>query len=966
MMMTAHHRSIVILLLLFFTIIFNISYAQLINPQKITYGGTTQPSSIIGACLGNSGLVINFGGNVYVYPNNQLAKLTSGDYTLITSNTYNYNVNGTMTLKKNIICNPTSNEFYFLVSQDLNKVYKQQATGILYGTLSASYTVSPQLQIFYNNNIYTLSVQPNIMMALTSSLQPQTSVQYPSTYTTTAFDGQATAQDATNGVVFTTYYDQVIGFILNSGTVMTATGSGVGAISYIGKGFVDVVNKKLYFLAQGAGGTFSAVVFEYTLTGTLTTLASLPVSTFNYAPKGLTVDVTQGQIIVYAQSQVDQRYCVFTSSNRLINTLQYSPLTSDTQNSFVEMSIVSGGLLIVGATETYFSQYHTVCPSDCLGFGQCVNSSCQCVPGRSGADCSDSYPELSGFKAVPYSTVLQTVTIIGQYFWLPLTVTINQIPCTSPSVNQLNTQIYCNISLSNFNPDTNYEIKVQNGGQTNLNSYPVFLSQSFSSLVVSGTKLTLSYQNLYPWNSLTFKLSNTEISCSLVSTSIECTVPSPVKSGSLIVYNTFTSVTQVVNGVVLKPIISLINNGSTIPAGSYNITIQGYYFKSNTFSPVFIKDDGIQTAFAGQFTDSELVYTKTVGITSNRLLSLIIGSYETNQVAYTFTPPSISTTSFSPSDFVLTIVGNNFGNKVNLVSVSSGDSLVWIVNSVTNTVIKVQVPRDVKKSILTITIGGQAVTTSLNFQPNITNIITPPSIDGDGIEFTGLFLDETVISIQRDSNPGTSIPLQNCVYLFQNPHWQVGCDFPSGTGYFNLTSTSTIGTATTLNTTYRTSYDGVDVDYVEPSVYYIDEPTNITIGGYNFADVDLLVTVNGNNCVIVNITISQVVCTIFQTTPPQSDNPVIIRISVDGVVSEDKSNLYYRKKCTINCLNGGTCDYVTGGCQCTSGFKGQDCSEIDNQSSHSSIEISSSNIFHQNSQSIYLFIIISIIIILLN
>ncbi|EAL63874.1 hypothetical protein DDB_G0287199 [Dictyostelium discoideum AX4] len=357
----------------------------------------------------------------------------------------------------------------------------------------------------------------------------------------------------------------------------------------------------------------------------------------------------------------------------------------------------------------------------------------------------------------------------------------------------------------------------------------------------------------------------------------------------------------------------------------------------------------------------------------------------------------------------LNISGTNFGSKqsMKLVFVEihdfNNDSLIITkltdILSINDTNLLIKINSDSSSGNIYVNANSQQSNTlPLYLTPIITNVDFP-NYNGDTINITGSYLSDIYLSpstklncstiLIKDSNTDdddngddtlsstsdssssstkatTSSSSNNNIYYKK-------CKFPqrnlNDSISFSIFSRSVGNNVNHDSNEFKSHYQKPIIDAVVPNGFYVNNKLNFTFYGTNWANyTNTTITIADKPCKVLEITSSTIVC-YYEAGVEILQNPISYVITVDGqrnniAPDSDTSTISFYSLCpgqsfsngttsptsstnttTQGCSNSGTCNPVTGLCQCLPTKTGKICDQDKYSSNSTSKLLSTSSLF---------------------
>ncbi|EGG21098.1 IPT/TIG domain-containing protein [Cavenderia fasciculata] len=477
-----------------------------------------------------------------------------------------------------------------------------------------------------------------------------------------------------------------------------------------------------------------------------------------------------------------------------------------------------------------------------------------------GAQVSNSFNVM--YETPVVSTVTQnisplggSITISGSNFFNDATriqVTVGGVVCSNVNIVTAHTSISCTMPAGQ---GTSYAVVVTVSGQVSNNnvlfSYAVptitNVRQIQDYIEIDGNNygsnlalVNVVIGSITITSSCTLQ-SNTLIQCKNLATTVVSGVVSitgPYPTAPTFTF-TFTPYLTSITPTVIP------TNGNTI------ITINGRYFEqtsngvSNTIS---VSDNGVASSSSPpQYVSNQrLLYTSQSGTGVQKTLTVSVGSRASNALQYSYGAPTLSATQ---SGLNMRLTGTNFGSQLGLVSVNIGElDMTQIAYSTPHSVLDIVLPTNVQNGLVTLTVDGQTASiTNFKFQPTILSVQSPPVLGGQ-YNITG-YLMATTNQAGQSTSPAFTVNSQavSCAVIGESTNtspYTYQCQMPAGSGKVPA-----------IMTIDGTSSPAFTFAYQSPTVLtasstYYQTPGLVTITGTNFANTNLVVSIQSANCPI--------------------------------------------------------------------------------------------------------------------
>ncbi|EGC40510.1 hypothetical protein DICPUDRAFT_52030 [Dictyostelium purpureum] len=445
---------------------------------------------------------------------------------------------------------------------------------------------------------------------------------------------------------------------------------------------------------------------------------------------------------------------------------------------------------------------------------------------------------------------------------------------------------------------------------------------------ITTTTIFISTQELTPNCNIN---SDTEIVCS--------TIPLYILSGKIEVSNKLTKANSFT--FYFKPYIISLSTPILDTAGGETITISGRFFETvdpitNSNNNFKLLSDGIDQLSISQIDGTTIIAKSISGSGKNHYFVAQSNSGISNQVQYSFAPPSI--TGFTQ------INENQFSIQAQQFSIDQVSLNTVILNDLE---ITPSISQDRKSLIITVdgktsngqiflNVSGQLSNTlPIFFTPIIKSLSFKPYLDGSSVvTINGLYFSnknyqtnsqvDLSFSYVLDSAPNTRSILE-CTYINGE---SASCKGFNGYGNAKLLLIKTDN-----STPY--SSNNITFSFQEPKVIkstslYYNAPGNITITAESFLSNSLEVYVSNVSCANpVAIDNNHIRCFYDASVPPNQDQTSLtISILSNNMIGKNQVFYYYEPlKCPNNCSSDqGVCNPINGNCACKEGFDGIDCS----------------------------------------
>eukprot|EP01132_Coremiostelium_polycephalum_P010232 gene10232-12552_t len=529
-----------------------------------------------------------------------------------------------------------------------------------------------------------------------------------------------------------------------------------------------------------------------------------------------------------------------------------------------------------------------------------------------------------------------TVTITGTNFALPLTSTIGGTTCDQ--IQLINSTYFtckfaANIPTTNKQP---LEIEVSAGGQSTKSSIFDYLQVKISSYNQIGEQLEIFGKYFgESKDTLTVTLGSVELvilesNDTFIRTDI---LPISSSSGILKVINGPTPEDTIL--VDLIPILVNVEPNIIDTIGGLS-TLTGRFFEKIGHQGT---ENLVQVLSGSVVLQSTTINNQTIEVTIpegtgvNYSIKVLIETKSTETKSYSYSKPCI--TGLNQESNIIEIFGDNFGKKLEMVKVLLENGQSLNANQVNDTVIVLEVPEELKNGDIYVIVDTQESNKQLLLLTPILHQINPkPSLSGSKITITGSFMSsinykQVLVPFNvKSSSSSVSSSLENCKNIKDTTPYQIECDYPAGTGRFNITLE------------YETKLSNeITYNYLEPvvkestSIYY-KESGDITISGENFHQTGLKVMVEDIECTNPKhiVGAGKIVCLYNGQFPPRTDGiSLLVTVQVDGLFGSNNVFFYHEEKpCKPACIEGqGTCNTRLSKCECIGNWTGIDCA-IDN------------------------------------
>ncbi|KYQ93465.1 5'-nucleotidase [Tieghemostelium lacteum] len=736
-------------------------------------------------------------------------------------------------------------------------------------------------------------------------------------------------------------------------------------------------NNKMYICSGDSNGIYLEVL-PYQSSGTFDALVS-PVLIDDSVTSGRCLNAayepSSGLIFFTVKSNSGQLGVVYVKEQGLISKVDWLEgyQAGDVNPSSHSLMVDDQRVYIVTQNEIAVFSYSKTCPNNCSSHGTCVNLVCQCNNGYGTEDCSKATPTITSVSGIGYQSALgESVTIKGTGFYLSTnyTISIANSECTDLKLISA-TSISCKLQVegSDLDPYQSYDISLIFDGLV-ASGVKLFKLKSPTVTKVSQGKDQLSIQgdNFYDSSKMVLKLGNEDLTskCNFDSKLITCQLPDEISSGLVLKLTDTNSPTPNIiysQAQAIAPFLDALST-TTFTTKPMTVTIFGKYFKSVAgATSVTVIEGGNSTVVTGGNVLSDMVIYTTLNVLNPTLqLSVKTTAGQSNSLNYTYVAPQIDKVEQleKPSNS-LNVFGSNFGSKFQLVHVTI-NGLACTVNSADHEIMNIALHPNAQPGNLSVEILSKFASTNINLKPKITEVKPLPDTKNSNITIIGEYLANSTIYLKRNNETST-LPCTSSELNY--PNGSTICTFVNGTGRFEIYSVSDQpDTAQLQSPNFQSNYHGPIVTKVEPNIYTFGNAVIFTMSGRNFANVSMSVLVATEECLVQNITDSQIVCSLTPKIDPDSvENPVLIKITVDSIEGGDQSLLIYEKTCKKECLNQGKCSSATGLCECTDEFMGDDCSKLRPTTGDSSIsdDPSSSNQLPYISYWLFISVIISVI-----
>ncbi|KYQ88816.1 hypothetical protein DLAC_10615 [Tieghemostelium lacteum] len=618
--------------------------------------------------------------------------------------------------------------------------------------------------------------------------------------------------------------------------------------------------------------------------------------------------------------------------------------------------------------------YTNLCPSQCSNHGNCYATTCSCTDDYITPSCAYKTPILTSVSPIPFYSTGASISLVGENFVSGAIITINNVVCGNAIVNQDGTVYTCTLpngATTAWNPTLNQSVSMT----FNSLSYfiPVVDLFQFSQPTITNytqvqDKITLEGTNFYPLNYMPVTLNGNNLTCSINNNEISCNIPTqiPTRVGTLAV-----DIVPFEESLTLLPYIKEFTPTSIQTGNSEDVTITGCAFLTSSTTESFTVIQGSVSIPVSEsdLTGTSIIFTPNNGIVATKTLVVKAGTYNSNSVTFTYDQPTITTvTQDQNATDQFSIVGTNFGNSANFVEVFVTNTEDLTIVSVNHELIVFRVPSDIRKGEVTVNIDSQTTAQGfkLNLQPKVTSISPLPPVNGGTITIFGEYLYDVKVFL---SALNQTEELLNCTYSYSNYPSEAYCIFLPSVGQFLIDIESHYDT-NVLTVQYQNYYHGPSITSISPTQYKLSTNQTFTITGDNFIESDLVILINGEECVLNGtVTFNQITCDYLSFVDQATIvNPVNVSVEVFGSGAYNNQLLIIEKSCPNNCSSHGDCSIITGKCDCDDTHTSNDCSQILNPPSSESSstdskseDISSSTILIFNIYITAIFIIFLII-----
>ncbi|KYR01380.1 hypothetical protein DLAC_01967 [Tieghemostelium lacteum] len=691
---------------------------------------------------------------------------------------------------------------------------------------------------------------------------------------------------------------------------------------------------------------------------------------------GITKDPLQERLIVSfkfsSNGNLGLIYVSSVSSDPQVVTMVVSPTVSTTtwntsRPNFITIYKPYEKSVFIGLPSSTATQngilsfdYSSFCQSDCSGnHGACVYQgsyicSCQTSPKFYYGDiCEKVLPRVDYIKTPFYGG--QT-TIYGSDFTNSGDYNISVV---SPATIQCTNLQYLNTTSAICQLDTiqndplpatiNVNVTAISVPELTLNFTTIsdfYLSPIVTSVTQINDNIIFTGSNFFDSAYQFVTLNDTDLICVNNKTASQCNLNQSYYSSNLVLkvpnldQNPFYD-----QPFTLKPYITA-TIPPYIPTSSSDVTIKGKFFTSNPNLTTKVKYAGqTLSPFSNDFEYTSFIVTLPDGIPLSRQLSIVVGDnvVASNSFEILYVAPSLTQyTQNEDTHNKFTLTGSDFGNLTQLISVSidpvsANDNYNATVLSASGDTMEIQLPNNAEKGSVTVKVAGsESNSIPFNLRPKITGLAQLPSTNGsNSITIQGEYLIDAGFTFNGDEIFCTGYSTLNY------PTSWADCAYISGSGKFELIANSNLQSQFLISDAFHATYRPPSIVTISPTSYKKSQNVTFVITGYDMVSTNLTIQIQGEDCVIKENNLpNNVSCNLkSEIDPSTTQNPVSIKISSDGVVGYNNSTLIYEKPCLNACSSQGTCDVVTGKCQCNDGFTGDDCSTIVDVSSSSTITI---------------------------
>ncbi|KAN0042621.1 hypothetical protein ACTA71_011430 [Dictyostelium dimigraforme] len=528
-------------------------------------------------------------------------------------------------------------------------------------------------------------------------------------------------------------------------------------------------------------------------------------------------------------------------------------------------------------------------------------------------------------------------------------------------------------------------------------------SQSNEKLIVTGEfdktidKYTVTFSNIGDITQLCNVTLETQLTCYPPATSI---------NGRFLVYDKEegTNVIDITN-VVLSPYISSMDP-KVLPTSSVQITIRGFYFNANSnpdknldYTHLLITIGGSNMDVNSTASDTVQFYPPnffqtplTISITN------VNSGKKSNSIKFKYELPNIQSLSIetiNKTQQYLNVVGSNFGSQqsMKLVFVEvhdfSNDSLTITklteILTINDTNLLIKINGDSSSGNVYVNANSQLSNSMPLYLTPIISNVDFPNYNGDVINVTGSYLSDiylspstklncSIILIENSnsdysssgsSTATTTTTTNNNLIYFKR------CQFPPRNSNdsisFTIFSRSIENNVNHDSNEFKSHYQKPIIDVVVPNGFYVNNKLNFTFIGTNWASyTNTTVTIADKPCKVMEITSSTIIC-YYEAGSDILQNPISYVITVDGqrnniAPDSDTSTISFYSLCpgqsftngtsstssnttlSQGCSNSGSCNPVTGLCQCLPTKTGKICDQEKYSSSNSNLLSSSSSL----------------------
>jgi len=402
------------------------------------------------------------------------------------------------------------------------------------------------------------------------------------------------------------------------------------------------------------------------------------------------------------------------------------------------------------------------------------------------------------------------LTLNGNNFAAPSAMSLSVVNAAGTSVgvptisffSQLKLVTSCTVMIGPGS-GTNYKLTINVGGQLVSTTFsfvgPIITSVSPPSILTSGGVLTLIGSNFVGTPTATTSNGASITITSASSTQVVASVGAGVGTGNVITLMFGTQSATATFSYSAPTITSF--TPSSLPTSGSLVTLVGSNFGANTVAKFTITHPTMTIVPAVSLfsyaSHTQLVVNIGASVGTNFVLNVAVGNQAVTNT-FSYNPPTV--TSISPSTIAttggtITVLGTNFGTSTSFISVSSTAATTSITSlSQTQMILLIGAGKG-SSNTLTITIGGQTVSTTFGYiAPTITSITssTGSVYSGATITIFGSNFGTTggsIVVTGGNPNPTVTITSQT--------HTQLICTVGNGFGSGLTLSYSYTGGAST-------------------------------------------------------------------------------------------------------------------------------------------------------------------------